>query len=78
MANHIHKGDKTHNQLQFIFPVSLRTINIVNNIPDKPILPDEELLSLIIILFTNLRYFLPIILLFTNSCFLLTYSSEGL
>lgn len=39
-AKGIQRGDVTHHQDQSIFPVNLRTKNITNNKPDKPIPED--------------------------------------
>lgn len=49
----IQRGEVTHHQDQSIFPVSLRTKNIMNNNPDNPI-PDEELFDAIIYYIPNL------------------------
>ena len=47
----IHNGDNTHHHVQFMVPMSLRTINTIVSKPVNPIpvLLDDELLLMIIV-----------------------------
>lgn len=54
-ASGIQRGEVTHHQDQSIFPVSLRTKNITNNKPDRPI-PDDEFFEFVDITIIYLIY----------------------
>ena len=51
----IQSGDKTHNQLQLITPVSFNTTKTTVNTPDK-LIPDELFDELFSVIFQCLSY----------------------